>query len=368
MDKNEVMTCRKVKAVIRYHTPNKNKEPESYYHHLLFLYFPWRDESSLLGAEQTYASKFSEPNVQNIVEQNRSIFEPDGNAITEALESLRNSQGQDFYSLDPLNDQENADISSNVQDDLYPRESFNEQLPSELSNFRISQQATSPLIRTHSQSSELSDDCLHETIRSLNQMQRYTYNHVLSWCRNTVKNMNCNYPEKVDPVYLFISGGAGAGAGAGKSHLIRAVYQSAVKTFRCVNNNPELPTVLLMAPTGVAAVNIGGTTINTALAIPKDIGDNITAMSDQKKTQMRLMLKELKLLILDEVSMVSNTMILHIHQRLKEIFGTPNSMLFACLSVIVVGDLYQLPPIRRKPIFEDFKNVTFNLSHPWLVH
>ena len=36
------MKCRKVKAVIRYHTPNKTKEPERYFHHLLMLYYPWR--------------------------------------------------------------------------------------------------------------------------------------------------------------------------------------------------------------------------------------------------------------------------------------------------------------------------------------
>ena len=36
----EIMKCRKVKAVIRYHTPNKRKEPEKYFHHLLMLHFP----------------------------------------------------------------------------------------------------------------------------------------------------------------------------------------------------------------------------------------------------------------------------------------------------------------------------------------
>ena len=42
MNGKEVMNCRKVKAVIRYHIPNKKKEPERYDHHLLFLYHPWR--------------------------------------------------------------------------------------------------------------------------------------------------------------------------------------------------------------------------------------------------------------------------------------------------------------------------------------
>ena len=49
----EVMKCRKVRAVIIYHTPNKQKEPERYFHHLLMLYYPWRLESELLGNEQT---------------------------------------------------------------------------------------------------------------------------------------------------------------------------------------------------------------------------------------------------------------------------------------------------------------------------
>ena len=63
--------------------------------------------------------------------------------------------------------------------------------------------------------------------------------------------------------------------------------------------------------------------------------------------------------------MVANTTLLHIHQRLKEIFDTPNSELFAHISSIAVGDLYQLPPIRRRAVIENYKNDTFNLCHPW---
>ena len=84
--------------------------------------------------------------------------------------------------------------------------------------------------------------------------------------------------------------------GCRKSHLIKTIYHTAVKTFRYPPINPELPTVLLMAPTGVAAINIDGTTINTALAIPKETDDNLAAMSEQKKTQLRLSLSDLKLI------------------------------------------------------------------------
>lgn len=111
-------------------------------------------------------------------------------------------------------------------------------------------------------------------------------------------------PDNIKPIYLFITGGAGSG----KSHVIKTIYHTAVKTFKHVTTNPDLQTVLLMASTGVSAINIAGTTVNTALAIPKEAGDNLPAMSDQKKTQMRLSLSELKLIIIDEVSMVSTSL------------------------------------------------------------
>ena len=58
VNSEEIMKCRKIKSVIRYHTPNKTKEPEKYFHHLM-LYFPWHNEQELLGEDHTYISKFS---------------------------------------------------------------------------------------------------------------------------------------------------------------------------------------------------------------------------------------------------------------------------------------------------------------------
>lgn len=361
MNGKETMKCRKIKAVIRYHTPNKTKEPERYFHHLLMLYYPWRQETDLLGNDQTYMSKFYESqDVQSIVEHNKNIFEPDSDAVIEALEALRNNDLSTLCSYDAINDQENEDLQLEVQDNSNDDESFNNQ-PSE--HFGTSDTNQNGAIAAYNQPSGISDDDLRESVRSLNIEQRFAFDKVLTWCRNKVKNMNSLKPIEVQPVYLFITGGAGAG----KSHLIKTIYHTVTKTFRQGPTNPDKPSVLLMAPTGVAAININGTTIHTALAIPKESGDNVKPMSDQKRTQIRLALSDLKLIIIDEISMVSNNTLLHIHQRLKEIFATPNNQLFAGLSVIVVGDLYQLPPIRRKAVFDDFRNDVHNLCHPWSV-
>ena len=55
---------------------------------------------------------------------------------------------------------------------------------------------------------------------------------------------------------------------------------------------------------------------------------------------------------------------LHIHQRLKEIFSTTRSQLFANINIITVGDLLQLPPIRKRFVFDMYKNDSYNLCHP----
>jgi len=71
------------------------------------LYYPWRDETSLLGSDQTYASKFYDHKVQAVVEQDRNNFVPYANAdaVTEALEFLRNNQSNIIHSsCDSTND------------------------------------------------------------------------------------------------------------------------------------------------------------------------------------------------------------------------------------------------------------------------
>ena len=175
---NEVMKCRKSRAVIRYHTPNKTKQPEQYFHHLLVLYYPWRNEDSLLGSNQTYASKFYKPEVQSVVTKNRGLFEPDADAVSLALEALRNNEGIHMaQSFDSLNDQENDQLQSDMQDNSEnDGESFNEQVLSHLAPKSTSDHASNvPTISSHIQPEEISDDLLRESVRSLHNKQRIAH-------------------------------------------------------------------------------------------------------------------------------------------------------------------------------------------------
>ena len=115
-------------------------------------------------------------------------------------------------------------------------------------------------------------------------------------------------------------------------------------------------TCAVAAPTGLAAFNVGGVTIHRLLQLPIEHENNTAYWSLPKESRKVLYatLKSLKLLIIDEISMVSNLNLAYLHLRLEEIFG--GSDWFGLMNVIFVGDLLQLPPVKGAPIFESVNN------------
>ncbi|XP_057305364.1 uncharacterized protein LOC130642292 [Hydractinia symbiolongicarpus] len=181
--------------------------------------------------------------------------------------------------------------------------------------------------------------------------------------RTYVKGLACNAHHKIKPIHIFLTGSAGCG----KSHLITTISDMLNKALSYRAGNLEKDKILILAPTGVAAINIEGNTIHSALGIPADrsFTKNISKLSDKKKCMLRNKLSELRVIVIDEISMVSNKLLLHIHQRLTEIFGCADDIPFAGISVIACGDFYQLPPIQARPVYAEYKNSLLNLSHCW---
>ena len=161
------------------------------------------------------------------------------------------------------------------------------------------------------------------------------------------------------PVYHLIIGSAGTG----KSVLIRALHQTLMKEFSKDRTmaNPDLITILLAAPPGLAAFNIGGSTIHGALGITtnENRSAQMKPLSDELKTKYAVRLENLKVMIIDEVSMVGNKMLAKIDQRLREITGNM-SLHFGGVSILFFGDFNQLRPVKESYIFQMIN--TNNLS------
>ena len=86
--------------------------------------------------------------------------------------------------------QEKAEIQLEFQDEPSVDEVFNEQVPSELAaNSQTTENHGPSAITMYNQPTEISDDQLRKSVRSLNKMQRKAYNRVLSWTRNKMKNL-----------------------------------------------------------------------------------------------------------------------------------------------------------------------------------
>ena len=117
--------------------------------------------------------------------------------------------------------------------------------------------------------------------------------------------------------------------------------------------NPDDVSVLLTAPTGVAAFNIGGATIHSTLAIPGNsaLPSEYQPLGDDKLNSLRTKLGQLKLLIIDEISMVDKKLLTYIHGRLRQIKQTRDFTPFGNVSILAFGDFYQLPPVKGKPLF-----------------
>ena len=181
-------------------------------------------------------------------------------------------------------------------------------------------------------------------VASLNAQQRIAFDIVVQYTRELHKHRMKVCPDPPRPFHLFVTGGAGTG----KSHVIKAMKEHLEHS---VMGGPNVHACMLMAPTGVAAFNIGGLTIHKALRLQVEHG----------RTAHQLQLNALALhdlgnlwqgvhtIIIDEVSMVSYQVLKSIHSRLCEIFG--NDDMFGGLNVVAVGDLYQLSPVNGSYVF-----------------
>jgi ATP-dependent DNA helicase PIF1 len=134
-----------------------------------------------------------------------------------------------------------------------------------------------------------------------------------------------DFMEKTN-MNVFITGRAGTG----KSTLL---------TYFCKHTGKK---VVVLAPTGVAAINVGGQTIHSFFGFKPDV----TPSSIRKKIrdEKKNLYKKLGTIVIDEISMVRADLLDCVDKFLR-LNGPSEKLPFGGVQMIFIGDLYQLPPV-----------------------
>lgn len=146
--------------------------------------------------------------------------------------------------------------------------------------------------------------------------------------------------------HVFLSGKAGTG----KTTFLKYIKEASPKKL------------VVLAPTGVAAMNAGGVTIHSFFQLPfgnfipspdlssSEVGNffNRRSLLTHLKltTAKRTLIQELDLLIIDEVSMVRADLLDAIDVVLRSVRRQPY-LPFGGVQMLFIGDLFQLPPVVR---------------------
>lgn len=298
------------------------------------LFHPWREELLLMGTSSSFEEqykKFENTNVE--VRQTFSACISDCN-MDEIMENVSQEIVNDeMDNIAPTARQTEEDSEEAREDNISLL-----QPPNETSrNYDIGLDIGCPGKTTNEIviQNKLSDIEYRELVRSLNNEQKTFLYYILHLTKTTNK-----------PYHVFLSGGAGVG----KSHALRAVYQAIMRFYDTAGENPDELKVVIGAPTGKAAYNIKGNTLHSIFSIPASHSlKTYMPLDHSTLNTLRCRFIKLRLLIIDEISMVGIHLFNFINNRLQEIFCTKEA--FGGISLLLVGDLFQLRPVLDQWIF-----------------
>ncbi len=160
-------------------------------------------------------------------------------------------------------------------------------------------------------------------------------------------NQAADFVSNTDKL-IFLTGKAGTG---------KTTFLKYIKSLTDKNT-------VILAPTGVAAINAGGVTINSFFQVPfgpfvpndkrlrtsKDLGDEDDTTiytTFRYREEKRKIIENLELLIIDEISMVRCDMLDTI-DRVLRVFRKNPTVPFGGVQIILIGDTFQLPPIANE--------------------
>ena len=337
-------------AVIRFHRFNEEKEADKLYRFKLMLYLPWRNETiDLLGDYIDFRSRY-EDNIETILAIEQK-YSQNATIISDAIDDL-NEHGppEHAWNLVALSTTEQQ-LQDQDEGIILERDIEQEDVDA---NTRLLEQHNTPLLQRFSAETNrelLSADEYRAAMRKLNNKQKLIVMYHRAWCKKAITALKNG--QQITPYRVFVSGPGGVG----KSHVISLIRNDTVKLLRLSGQiQPEDVIVLLTAPTGVAAFNIQGMTLHSALLLNTSMSTNLPLTQDKLNT-LRTKLSNLQLLIIDEISMVGSNLLLQIHKRLQQLKGSTDDITFGNVSILAVGDLFQLQPVAQPYIFQEVNDM-----------
>ena len=195
---------------------------------------------------------------------------------------------------------------------------------------------------------------LRQKTRQLDQYQRNVIDIGVKYAKDIIKGQREGNPSPEAP-YLMVHGGAGAG----KSHAITSLAEWFQYILQKPGDDVNCPYVIKTSFTGAAASLIQGMTLHSAFGF--DFGNKHYSLSDRTRDARRNILKNLKMIIIDEISMVKADMLYQLDLRLQEI-KEKIGVAFGGVSIFCFGDILQLQPVCGRYIFDRPQNSAYYLA------
>lgn len=341
------LTLRKQPKVIRFCKYDLHKDASNFFRERIMLFKPWRnelEEVENINYEDTFMAN------KELIEENGKKYiaiDLDINEIVKEIEIQRATEENDETDNDNLVSDRDAPETLNVYD-------FDDNVIQPNVMFELGQENPASIGETkrYTVPDQLPEAEFYSLCDSLNEKQKDYLMHVL----NAFKSNEL-------PLYHFISGGAGVG----KSRLIKAIFQALIRLYRSEPGPVDSPEILIVAYTGKAAHNVNGITAHHAFSLAMVEGGNYSVskgLGAEALNSLRVKLSKLKLVIIDEISMLGANTFERINDRLRQVFRPASNQIFGGKSIIAFGDFQQLKPVKDRYVFETGRGDMKELAVP----
>ena len=350
------MRRRRKDAVLRVTSFKQVVEPEKYYHSRLILYVPWRSEDEFLDGFSTYKEKYI--TVSDVAEDNARNFNTHQDDLDNAINEIAENglPELNWDAVAPMAEEENT-IAENA-DRVVVRmldsddEESEDKVVHDLdlcpvqgnrdTNDNQPKNNLTTLYEREARKDIMSNAEYRMCMRGLNAGQKKIVMFNRKWCKERILAMQNGKKHGGFKVCLNGPGGTG------KSHVIKMIRRDVIYLLqRSMKIEPGHPLVLLTAPTGLAAFNIDGITLHSAFML--STSNAPVDKSYAKKSTMQIRLGQLGLCVIDEISMVGRDNFESVARKIAQIKQSNTD--WADVSILAVGDFYQLPPVCQCPVY-----------------